>query len=60
MVSVLQKIIGDPNDKALKKLASIKDAVNRLEPDFQKLNDQQLQAKTAEFRQRLNGRETPR
>ena len=58
MVSVLQKIIGDPNDKALKKLASIKDAVNRLEPDFQKISDQQLQAKTAEFRQRLEGRES--
>ena len=58
MVSVLQKIIGDPNDKALKKLASIKDAVNRLEPEFQRLSDQQLLAKTAEFRQRMEGRES--
>ena len=58
MVSVLQKIIGDPNDKALKKLASIKEAVNRLEPEFQRLSDQQLLAKTAEFRQRLEGRES--
>ena len=58
MVSVLQKIIGDPNDKALKKLASIKDAVNRLEPEFQRLSDEQLLAKTAEFRQRLEGRES--
>ena len=58
MVSVLQKIIGDPNDKALKKLASIKDAVNRLEPEFQRLGDRQLLAKTAEFRQRLEGRES--
>ena len=58
MVSVLQKIIGDPNDKALKKLASIKEAVNRLEPEFQRLSDEQLQAKTVEFRQRLEGRES--
>ena len=58
MVSVLQKIIGDPNDKALKKLASVKDAVNRLEPEFQRLSDGQLLAKTVEFRQRLEGRET--
>ena len=58
MVTVLQKILGDPNDKALKKLGSIRDAVNRLEPDFQRLDDEQLRAKTDEFRQRLGGRET--
>ena len=58
MVSVLQKIIGDPNDKALKKLASVKEAVNRLEPEFQRLSDEQLLAKTGEFRRRLQGRES--
>ena len=57
MVSVLQKIIGDPNDKALKKLSSIKEAVNRLETDFQRLSDSQLRAKSDEFRERLQGRE---
>ena len=58
MVTVLQKILGDPNDKALKKLGSIRDAVNRLEPQFQQLNDEQLRAKTGEFRERLAGRES--
>ena len=58
MVTVLQKILGDPNDKALKKLGSIKDAVNRLEPQFKQLNDEQLRAKTVEFRERLAGRES--
>ena len=58
MVTVLQKILGDPNEKALKKLASIKDAVNKLEPEFQRLSYEQLLAKTGEFRQRLEGRET--
>ena len=57
MVTVLQKILGDPNEKALKKLASIRDAVNRLEPEFQKLSDERLRGKTEEFRQRLEGRE---
>ena len=57
MVTVLQKILGDPNEKALKKLASVKDAVNKLEPEFQRLSDEQLGAKTGEFRQRLEGRE---
>ena len=57
MVTVLQKILGDPNDKALKKLGSVKDAVNRLEPQFRQLGDEQLRAKTGEFRERLSGRE---
>ena len=58
MVTVLQKILGDPNEKALKKLASIKEAVNRLEPQFVRLSDEELRAKTGEFRQRLEGRES--
>ncbi len=57
MVTVLQKILGDPNEKALKKLAHIKEAVNRLEPEFKQLGNEQLLAKTDEFRQRLEGRE---
>ena len=57
MVTVLQKILGDPNEKALKKLASIKETVNRLESQFQGLSDDQLRGKTDEFRQRLQGRE---
>ena len=57
MVTVLQKILGDPNEKALKKLVSIRDAVNRLERQFEQLSDEQLRAKTGEFQQRLQGRE---
>ena len=58
MVSVLQKIIGDPNDKILKRLGPVREAVNRLEPQFQRLSDEELKAKTDEFRQRLGGRES--
>ncbi len=58
MVTVLQKILGDPNDKALKKLGSIRDDVNKLESAFRQLDDAGLRAKTEGFRQRLEGRET--
>ena len=54
MVSVLQKIMGDPNDKALKKLGSIKDSANALEPDFRRLTNEELHVRTSEFRQRLS------
>ena len=57
MVSVLQKVLGDPNAKALKKFYPIVDEINKLEPEFQKLTDEQLSAKTAEFRVRLAGDE---
>ena len=53
MVTVLQKLLGDPNKGALKKLESVKDAANRLESEFQSLTADRLRAKTAEFRQRL-------
>jgi preprotein translocase subunit SecA len=58
MVTVLQKLLGDPNDKALKKLAPLKDRVNALEPEYQGFSDGQLRDKTAEFRSRLAGGES--
>ena len=58
MVTVLQKLLGDPNDKALKKLFPLQDDVNELESEFQKLTDGQLRDKTAGFKSRLAGKET--
>ena len=58
MVTVLQKLLGDPNDKALKKLSPLTGKVGALEPEYQRLSDGQLRDKTAEFRSRLAGRET--
>ncbi|MDA1127704.1 MAG: preprotein translocase subunit SecA [Chloroflexi bacterium] len=57
MVSVLQKVLGDPNEKALKKLTPIVSETTELEPEFQKLTDEELRAKTEEFRTRLAGDE---
>ena len=53
MVSVLQKVLGDPNDKALKKLSPIVKKTNALEPEYQELTDEELRTKTDEFRARL-------
>ncbi len=54
MVSVLQKVLGDPNAKALKKLAPFVVDINQLEPEFQKMTDEQLRAMTEEFQSRLS------
>jgi preprotein translocase subunit SecA len=42
----------DTNEKELKRLQRYVDAINELEPAFQKLTDDELKAKTAEFKKR--------
>ncbi len=58
MVSVLSKLLGDSNEKILKKLRPVWEGVNRHEADAGKLTDAQLREKTGEFKDRLAGRET--
>ncbi len=43
----------DSNEKELKRLQPLVDRVNELEPEFNKLGDTELRAKTDEFRARL-------
>ncbi|HAU67320.1 MAG TPA: preprotein translocase subunit SecA, partial [Gammaproteobacteria bacterium] len=57
-MSVLKKIFGSRNDRIVKGLNKKVKAINDLEPEFQALSDEELTAKTAEFRQRLEQGET--
>ena len=50
---LIKKIVGDKNDRDLKKLQPLVDRVNSIEAEFEALTDEQLQGKTVEFRQRL-------
>jgi len=45
---------GDSNEKELKRLQPIVDSINQLEPDFKKLSDSKLRAKTDEFKDRVS------
>ena len=59
MISKLVKsIIGNKNDRDLKKLAPSVDQINSLEAEFSALSDDELKAKTTEFRRRLDSGET--
>ena len=58
MLDFLKKIMGSGNDAQLKKLEKPVQAVMALEEEYRALTDEQLQAKTAEFRQRLQNGET--
>ncbi|MFM5502181.1 preprotein translocase subunit SecA [Aeromonas veronii] len=51
--TLLTKIIGSRNDRTLKALRKIVKQINAMEPQFEALSDAELQAKTAEYRQRL-------
>lgn len=48
------KITGDPNEKEIKALQPLVAKINELEPEFQKLSDEELKAKTDEFRARFH------
>ncbi|WP_376689811.1 preprotein translocase subunit SecA [Wenzhouxiangella sp. EGI_FJ10409] len=50
--SLITKVVGSRNERLVKALYKDVEAINALEPEFQKLSDAELKAKTAEFRQR--------
>ncbi|MGL5948957.1 MAG: preprotein translocase subunit SecA [Aeromonas sp.] len=56
--TLLTKIIGSRNDRTLKALRKIVKQINAMEPQFEALSDEQLQAKTADFRTRIEQGET--
>lgn len=49
----MTSIFGSSNDRTLKRLKKRVAQINKLEPEFEKLSDEALKAKTAEFKQRL-------
>jgi preprotein translocase subunit SecA len=50
----LKNIFGSKNDRELKRLAPLVDRITALEPEYRNLSDAQLQAKTPEFKERLD------
>jgi len=58
MLSFLLKLIGDPNEKKIKNIMGVIDHINALEPEISKLTDDELKAKTDEFKSILSQRKT--
>jgi preprotein translocase subunit SecA len=50
--TLLAKVIGTQNERELKKIRPLVAEINAKEPEIQKLSDEQLRGRTAEFRQR--------
>jgi len=56
--TILTKIFGTANERIIKKLVPVVATINALEPEIQQLSDEQLRAKTVEFRARIAARLT--
>ena len=55
---IARTLFGSANDRFVKKQMKVVDKINSLEPDFVKLSDDELKAKTDEFRTRIKNGET--
>ncbi|MEZ8194975.1 MULTISPECIES: preprotein translocase subunit SecA [Vibrio] len=53
ITKLLTKVIGSRNDRTLRRLRKIVKEINNYEPTFEALSDEELKAKTIEFRARL-------
>ncbi len=58
ITTLLQKVFGSRNERLVKKYAGTVRTINALEPQMQALSDQELVAKTEEFKQRISAGET--
>jgi preprotein translocase subunit SecA len=58
ILQAVKKVFGSRNDRIIKKHQKFVDRINALEPEFQALSDEQLAAKTIEFRERYEKGET--
>lgn len=58
MLGLVKKMFGDPNEREIKRLMKTVDKINALEPTLEVLTDEQLRAKTDEFKARLAKGET--
>lgn len=54
---IVTKIFGSRNDRTIRRMRKVVGEINKLEPEFEKLTDDELKAKTNEFRERLKNGE---
>ena len=57
-MGLIRRIFGDSNSREIKRIEKLVDEIEALEPAMQALSDQELQAKTPEFKERLAKGET--
>ncbi|RBW67584.1 preprotein translocase subunit SecA [Bacillus taeanensis] len=58
MLGIIKKILPSGNDRQINRLQKVADRIEALAPEMEKLSDDQLRAKTNEFKERLTKGET--
>ena len=53
LIKMLTKVFGSRNDRTLRRMRKVVNIINGMEPAMEKLSDDELKAKTGEFRARL-------
>ena len=53
MLGLIKKIVGTKNDREIKRIRPFVDQINSLEADYQCLSDDELKAKTEQFKKRV-------
>ena len=56
--NLLKKVFGSRNDRIVKQYSKTVDMINSLEAEIEKLSNEELRAKTKEFKQRIDDGET--
>ena len=57
-MGLIEKIFGTHSEREIKRVIPIVDQIEALEPEYEKLSDEALRAKTTEFKSRLKNGET--
>ena len=57
-MGLIEKIFGTHSEREIKRVLPIVDKIEALEPEYEKLSDDALKAKTPEFKNRLKNGET--
>ncbi len=52
LIKLLTKVFGSRNDRTLRRMRKVVNIINAMEPEMEKLSDEELKGKTAEFRAR--------
>lgn len=58
MLNFIKKLLGDDNEREIKRMVPYVEMINSFEPDLQRVSDASLVAKTGEFKRRLENGES--
>ncbi|HBB84827.1 MAG TPA: hypothetical protein DC031_16510, partial [Sulfitobacter sp.] len=56
--TIAKKVFGTPNDRKIKATRPLVARINALEPEFEKLSDEEIKARTEELAKRANAGES--